>query len=831
MTMIYRKNKTSAIIFPLGGIGAGSIGLAGNGSLIDWEIFNAPSKGSYNGLSHFAVRAEEDGKVTDFRVLNGDLAPHYTGSYFYEQGHFGFGYGPAMETLCNLPHFRDHTFEGTYPTCRLNFDKEKFPAKCNLTAWSVLIPGESLPSSLPAAFFEVELENNTDRTITYTAIGVLGNPWSKKNLNSYNQVNKNALTCFAGDGSGDLTLTINAPGSTISHQTYLYRGGWRDQLETYHRDILSGGDFKDRQYNSKETLQLDNGLLAARFTLKPGEQKVTRFVITWSIPVRTMEEYNGRKELAAEQNVNWTWKNFYATCWKDSMESANYAMTLYDELRNKTFCFRDALFSGTLPDVVKEAAASNLAVLKSPTCLRLEDGTFYSWEGVATIYGSCEGSCTHVLNYAQALAFLFPDLERSMRESHLKYSVNQHGASCFRLLLPLGIRPADNGFRPCADGQFGDVMKIYRDWKISGDDAFIKQYWSTIRKTVEYAWSEHNPDRWDPTESGVLTGRQHHTLDMELFGANSWLTGHYLGGLLAAAELADFMGDKTFAEKCRTIFKKGAAFVNRELFNGEYFTQKIDLEDFEIIKEFQAEYYWSEEHREIKYQIAGGCGIDAVLAQNYADLYGLKKIFDDKKYKKTLLSIFKYNFKRSMRDFTNLWRVYSLNDEAGTIICSWPHGRKPAIPLTYNTETMTGFEWAFASALASRGLTGKALTVAKAIRDRFDGVKRNPYNEFECGSHYARSLASYGLLLALSGFEYDRNAGMLGFAPKLPGAFQTFWSLGEIWGTFYQDKKRAVITLLHGSFELKELKIKGKFDAAQLPVHLNAGDSLEIPLQ
>jgi hypothetical protein len=124
--MIYRKNKTSAIIFPLGGIGAGSIGLAGNGSLIDWEIFNAPSKGSYNGLSHFAVRAEEDGKVTDFRVLNGDLAPHYTGNYYYEPGHFGFGYGPAMETLCNLPHFRDHTFEGTYPTCRLNFDKEKF---------------------------------------------------------------------------------------------------------------------------------------------------------------------------------------------------------------------------------------------------------------------------------------------------------------------------------------------------------------------------------------------------------------------------------------------------------------------------------------------------------------------------------------------------------------------------------------------------------------------------------------------------------------------------------------------------------------------------------
>ena len=825
--MLYSKEKTECISFPMGGIGSGSIGIAGNGRLIDWEIFNAPNKGSLNGISHFAIRAEENGKVTDVRVLNGDLAPHYIGDYFYEDKHFGFGYGPAAGTLCNLPHFRKHTFEGTYPVCHLEFSGEKFPAKTSLTAWSVMIPGESLPSSLPAAFFEIELENNTDREITYTALGVLTNPWSE-NPDSVNKFKDNCLTCFDGSKTGDITMAIDSPGSDISYQTYLFKGRWKDSIEVYFHDLLAGGNFKDRLYPTGYTVQ-SSGLAAARFTLPPGAKKTSRFIISWSIPVRAMENYPGRKERAEANNVKWTWKNFYAVCWKNSIESAKYALKNYKELRCKTFLFRDAVFNGTLPDVIKEAVSANLAILKSPTCLRLEDGTFYAWEGVSTKYGCCEGSCSHVLNYAQALPFLFPDLERSMRESHLKYSVDVNGGSHFRLLLPLGIHAETGDHRPCADGQFGDIMKIYRDWKIGGDNNFIRRYWSTIKQTIEFAWSDKNPDLWDPDETGVLTGRQHHTLDMELFGANSWLTGHYLGALAAAAELADFMKDTTFAEKCRRIFRKGYATVNKELFNGEYFTQSIDLKNKGIIDKFDATSYWSDEHKELKYQISGGCGIDAALAQTYADIYGLTNVFDRKKYRKSLQSVYKYNFKKSMRDFINLWRVYSLNDEAGTIICTWPKGNKPIIPLTYNSETMPGFEWMFAAALASQGYVKKSLRVAKAIRDRFDGRKRNPYNEFECGSNYSRSMASYAMLPALSGFRYDRNAGMLGFAPVIPGIFQSFWALGDIWGLYFQDDSKAKITLLHGTFSLKKLLLPRKFDSLILPVTLNAGDTLEIP--
>jgi uncharacterized protein (DUF608 family) len=215
--MIFKGKKTSCISFPLGGIGSGSIGITGNGGLRDWEISNRPNKGSYNGLTHFAVRAEEDGKVTDFRVLQGDFPPHYMGDYSATQAHTGYGFGPCEGTLAHLPHFRKHTFEGTYPVCTIDFGGEKFPGKCSMTAWGVLIPGESLPSSLPAAFFEIDLENPGTKAITYTAICVLSNPWCS-NPGGYNNYADGTLTCFDGSGAGDISVSVDAAGSVISHQ-------------------------------------------------------------------------------------------------------------------------------------------------------------------------------------------------------------------------------------------------------------------------------------------------------------------------------------------------------------------------------------------------------------------------------------------------------------------------------------------------------------------------------------------------------------------------------------------------------------------------------------
>ncbi len=408
--------------------------------------------------------------------------------------------------------------------------------------------------------------------------------------------------------------------------------------------------------------------------------------------------------------------------------------------------------------------------------LRLEDGTFYGWEGCHPSAGCCEGSCTHVWNYQQALPFLFPRLERSMRDADYAYNLRPDGGMPFRLQLPIGSAPWE--FRPCADGQFGGILKLYRDWKISGDSEWLRKLWPAAKQSLEFAWSKRNIDRWDPDKSGVLWGRQHHTLDMELFGPNSWLTGMYLGALKAGAEIAEALGDDAAAAEYRDIFARGKAWADEHLFNGEYYFQRIDLGDRSIIESYEDDLviqggsalqaYWTGEHQEIKYQIGEGSSIDQVLAQWHASLYGLGEIFDPEQVKQANAAIFKYNFIPLMRDAYNPDRLYCLNDEGGLVICAWPQGvRQPVIPAPYSQETMNGFEYSAAIHMIMTGLVDEGMTCVEAVRMRYDGERRNPWNEFECGSNYARSMASYALLNAFSGFEFD----MVQHADRLqPGA-------------------------------------------------------------
>jgi uncharacterized protein (DUF608 family) len=832
---VYEGEHTREISFPLGGIGGGCIGLGGNGQLTDWEIFNRPNKGRPNGMSHFAVRAEKDGKVVDARILQGDLQAPYMGSLLGAANndpligaYTGFGVGPWRETLCGMPHFARHTFRGEYPFAWIHFEDDAFPGRAELRAWSPFIPGNAEDSSLPAACFEITLCNDTVDTLDYTIAGALFNPFATETAeNRISEANGNQQLLLTAGGDrkdlayGDLTLSTDA--EECSHQEYWYHGRMCDELEVYWKDLTTPGPFKNRSYppgGKKNT-----GLLAAHFSLRPGERKTVRFVITWNVPNRKNDWNPDIETLCRRNGVENRWKNWYATRWSDSGDSGAYALGNYDRLRADTETFHCALFNSTLPEAVLEGVSANLSILKSPTCLRLEDGTFYGWEGCFIDHGSCEGSCTHVWNYNQALPFLFPDLERSLRESHYTHSVDEHGGCHFRLMLPLGIRATPDFMRPCVDGQFGDVMKAYRDWKISGENGWIAKLWPAIRKSMEYAWSDKNKDRWDPERSGVITGRQHHTLDKELFGPSAWLNGHYLGALKAAAEMAEVLNEPEFATICRDLFARGKEWTDEHLFNGEYYGQQLNLDDRALLESFSGgveedpdnhwtddavKTYWSGEHGQIKYQIGEGCQIDMHLPQWYATLYGLGEILDPKKTRKTLQALFKHNYKTDMRNFANPWRNYSINDEAGMVICTWPEGTaKPVIPLPYNGETMDGFQWAAAAHMIMHGMIDEGLTVVQSIRSRYDGKKRNPWNEFECGSNYARSLASYGLLHAYSGFTFDATRKMIGFKPITPGDFRCFWSLGHAWGEFSRNDQEAELSVLYGRLELGELQLEG----------------------
>ena len=833
---LYTGERTRHLSFPLGGIGAGGIGLAGNGHLVDWEIFNKPNKGSVNGFSHFAIRAEEAGATVDARILQGDLTPPFMGEM--SQGLFqGFGFGPRREYMSGLPHFRDVEFRGEFPLATLRFVDETFPGEVCLHAFSPLIPLEEDDCSLPAAFFEFEVRAPDDRRLTYTLVGVLANPQPAVNLNRMDGALANKglhlmhlASSEPGPDSpayGDLTLGVDTghdPGQSVSWQEYWFRGAWFDNLEVYWQDLTRPGPFANRRYEGEAAGAGNEALLAVHVPVEPGETGRVRFVIAWNFPNCANDWSEDAVREAAAAGVPNRWRNWYATRWADSRASAAFALREWDRLHDGTARFHAMLFASDLPPVALEAVSANLSTLKTPVVKRLEDGTLYGFEGAHGDAGCCEGSCTHVWNYQQTVPFLFPRLERSMRTADYKYNLLPNGAMPFRLQLPLGTPRHLTGMqRPCCDGQFGGVMKIYRDWKICGDTDWLRGLWPGVRRSIEYAWHPDNPDRWDPDRTGVLQGRQHHTLDVELFGPNAWMTGFYLGALKAGAEMAEALGEQACAEEFRAIFERGRAWVDEHLFDGEYYHQLVALTDRSVLEPFVEsvhtsdrvsvlEAYWTEEYGEIKYQIGEGCEIDQVLAQWHANLYGLGDLLDPEQVQSALTHLFEYNFKRNSREDYNPCRVYTLNDEAGLRIATWPAGRRqPVIPLPYSQETQNGYEYAAALHMIGTGLVAEGLEVVSAIRDRYDGAKRNPWNEIECGSNYARSMAAYALLNTFAGFEFDMRAGLVGFNPLqgFGSGFRCLWSLDPAWGQVFMESGAFRLEVVRGSLPVRIVRLPG----------------------
>ncbi|MBQ9121423.1 MAG: hypothetical protein IJY12_03555 [Clostridia bacterium] len=295
---------------------------------------------------------------------------------------------------------------------------------------------------------------------------------------------------------------------------------------------------------------------------------------------------------------------------------------------------------------------------------------------------------------------------------------------------------------------------------------------------------------------------------MEIFGPSAWLEGMYLAALKAAAEMAEYFGETETAEQYRAIFENGYAYTREHLFNGKYFIHQVDIRDKSYTEHFGCPNYWNEEKGQLKYQIGEGCEINQLLGQWHATLCGLGDIFDPEQRKTALYTMYQTLFKPSMREVANAWRVFALNDEGGAIICDYPEGaERPIIPIPYSDECMTGFEYAFAGLLIREGFREEGLTIIRAIRDRYDGKKRNPWNEIECGSNYARAMASFALLPIFSGFTYDMVEGYMGFAPIDSGDFRCFWSLGNAWGDFIRDRDGCQILVHGGAIALRSIRV------------------------
>ena len=834
-----------AVAFPLGGIGAGTVSLGGWGQLRDWEIKNRPAKGNTAlNWSFFTIRVKEGKGAYRAKVLQGPPG----GEFVMPSG--GSAPNAAGE---QLPHFRNVSFTGSYPFAKVALSDKTFPLKVTLKAFNPFIPLNDKDSSIPVAIMRYRIVNTGRKAVQGDIFGNL----------------RNAVgDAPDGVGKGKINETRKENGMT---GLWLTTGGYASEsvrfgsmvlaTDAKHADVCPR--WKDEQLlkfwemmTEMDALPAGGkdapiGTVGVPFSLAAGAGATVTFVIAWYFP--NFEWFYGPDVCDGDgcgcaDTKKATWKNYYATVWSDAWDVAKYAIGDGERLYGETKEFHDALFATTLPSHVLDAVSSQMSILKTTTCLRLTDGTFYGFEGCAECAGCCCGSCTHVWNYAQALPYLFPDLQRSMRQADYTHAMREDGCVEFRVPLPLGTMPTWK-FPAAADGQLGTVIQVYREWRIGGGDAWLKKMWPMTKKALEFAWKY-----WDKDKDGVMEGIQHQTYDVEFHGPNTHCGSLYLAALRAGEEMAKYLGEKEKAAEYRALFEKGSRWTDAHLFNGEYYEQKVLERGFDVVPEEWREPICAKGYDDkfptwAKWQYGKGCLSDHLMGQWYARMVELGDLYDPKKIRKAARAIFRYNWKTEFHDHATLSapRVYAANDEQGLLVCSWPKGGRPGYPSLYGDEVWTGIEYEVASLLIYEGFVKEGLSVVLGARKRYDGVRRNPWDEIECGHHYARAMSSYSVLLALSGCTYSAVEKKIGFSPRLfPDKFTTFYSVGSGWGIYRQTRGTkglaAKIGVSRGQLELGKIvlgdipknakKVRAVVSGAVVPARLlRDGDRTAVVLE
>ncbi|MGQ9514897.1 MAG: GH116 family glycosyl-hydrolase [Thermoproteota archaeon] len=787
-----RKFKGSwldQIAFPLGGIGTGTVSLSGRGELRDWEIFNRPNKGKQLPYTFAAIFVESGPKIA--KVLEVRPSPPYTGSH-----------GFIRTAAQGLPRLKDARFRGEYPFAFIDFMDDDLPVKVSLEAFNPFIPLNERDSGLPVAILKYRVRNAGKKKCKVTiclsicnAVGYDGQSHLErrwigfgKNLNQFLREGKiKGLKMTSEkyrDGDPRVgSMALATDWENVTFTTRWKRGGWWDDIQDFWDDFSSDGKLSNfAEADPSPDGETDICSLGLLVELEAGQEAVLPFVIAWYFPIR-INEWNQEEPFWKKPIKNW-----YATQFKDAWDVASYTLLNIERLEKETKLFHDTLFGSSLPGVVLDAVSSQVSVMRSNTCFRADNGDFYGFEGCSTSIGCCPMNCTHVWNYEQAVAFLFPNLERTMRRVDFLVNTEPDGKMAFRTRVPTSSYiPWD--FHPAADGQMGCIMKLYREWLMSGDRNFLEELWPSAKRALEYAWK-----RWDLDQDGVMEGEQHNTYDIEFYGPNTMVGTLYLGALLAAERMALTIGDRASAQKYRELFLKGKRRIEEELWNGEYYVQRCDDE-------------------KTRYQYGTGCLSDQLLGQWFAMVVGLGYLLPKEHVRRALKSIFRYNWRSHLLNHANCQRIYAINEEAGLLICTWPKGGRPREPLVYADEVWTGIEYQVASHMIYEDMVEEALTIVKATRDRYDGRKRNPWNEVECGDHYARAMSSWALLLAFSGYRYSAPERSIEFSPRIsPRNFRCFFSTGNSWGVYMQrtsgDKKIFEIRVLYGELELDSITVE-----------------------
>ena len=744
----YDAAHQRSIRLPLGGIGTGTISLSGVGGLVDWEIRNRPDKGwtPCRDAVHpsFVVRTKDaSGRVTA-RLLEGPLDTtlfeHVRGTGCQAPNH---GY----------PRFRSCTFKAAYPLAQVELADPAVPVQATLEAMNPLVRGDSSASGLPVALLRWRLTNGSSVAPTVSIAAAMPNP--AEGALSQKRVSGGGLVGVAFEGAGDpksagdvgrggFAVAVPEDAGDVSVAARIRHAGWNDGLDQFWRRFVADGALADAP--GTNACNGTYGAVTVSVELKPGETRAVPFVLAWRFPHRhAWNSQDDPRTFGAEEDVG----NWYATRFATAFDAATAFWGDAAALEEKTVGFVRSVLAMKAPGVVKEAALFNLSTLRTETCHRTADGRFFGWEGCYDRQGSCFGNCTHVWGYEHALVDLWPDLAKSMCEMQFGCSQATNGLINFRIVQPVPQNALRHNLT-AADGQMQCVIKAWECWRKTGDDAWIARLWPNIRKAIEFCWLKGG---WDADCDGVMEGCQHNTMDVEYYGPNPQMEFLYLAALKATASIAESQGDAAFAKTCRGLLAKGSAWTERNLFNGEYYEHRVASARGEWLKGTKAGWCSLGDPDDPDFQLGSGCLIDQLVGDYAARTVGLGPVADYAHARKATETILARNRREPDAPVFNHMRDFVLAGERSLMMAWYPPDRKPKTPFPYYSETMTGFEYVVAAWLAETGDLANAEEIVRDIRARYDGAKRNPFDEAECGHHYVRALASWSVLKAFAGAE------------------------------------------------------------------------------
>lgn len=757
-----------------GGIACGTVYLSGDGRLWVWDIFNQHHEGvvpnnkarAPEGLETIQGRQPRERDGANF-LLPPRASDHQNGV----DARFTLSHGGKDHPL-DASGWENVSFTGRWPIGTVDYSSGKTPLKVRLEAFSPFIPLNLEASSLPLTILEYTIENPSDQAAEITLTGHLNNPAGR----------------FSKRESLRFTEAIAEKGMTgLFHGLRIPDGSdpAPDDGSMAIAALVSNGAKADPADNA----------VRVTATVPAGGKTTVRFAIAWHFPNLSPKLDLGKV------------RRHYAAKFPDARALLRHLASRQDELCKLTRTWVATWNDSTLPQWLLDRSILTTNTLQTQTCVILENGRFWAWEGI----GCCPGTCGHVWEYSQGHARLFPQIELNLREvTDYGIAQNPDGSIRFR---------GSNAKTTAIDAQTSYVLRTLRDHQLIDDPEYLKRVWPATRKALQYLIDFDAADKRGGLD-GLLDGMQHNTLDAEWYGKVHVLCSMYLASLRAGEELALAMGEGDFAKTVRDIFLKGKENI-ATLFNGEFYEQIEDPAHDKAIG------------------VGKGCYIDQVMGQFWANQVGLGRLYHADHQKSALRALWKYNFVPEYGSFRKGFkegRHYAVTGDSGLLMCTWPKGGlrpdfKKHWQYAYFNEFMTGFEYqAAAHMVAERDddLVQNGLAITRTIHDRYSANRgRNPYNEIECSDHYARAGSSYGVFLALCGFEFAQEKGRLAFDPVIQkDHFRAPFTTSKAWGTYEQKNGKATLTLTHGTLTLNQLDL-GLFKDRKPQATLN-GKPVEI---